>query len=75
MRALKAAVSSRTGWAGGKHAAEVFEALMLLMLLAFPLVSAYGAPGVYPPCDSSPTMDEQLLSRGSVGWHGARARV
>jgi hypothetical protein len=40
-RALNAAVNSKHVWTRGKHAAEVFEALMLLMFLAFTLVLAY----------------------------------
>lgn len=40
-RALNAAVNSKHVWTRGKHAAEVFEALMLVMFLAFTLVLAY----------------------------------
>ena len=42
-RALNAAVNSKHVWTRGKHAAEVFEALMLMMFLAFTLVLAYHA--------------------------------
>lgn len=42
-RALNEAMNSKHVWTRGKRAAEVFEALMLMMLLSFILVVAYHA--------------------------------
>lgn len=42
-RALNAAVNSKHVWVRGEHAPEAFEALMLMMFLAFTLVPAYRA--------------------------------
>lgn len=42
-RGLKEAMNSRHVWRRGARSAEVFEALMLMMLLAFMLVVAFEA--------------------------------
>lgn len=62
-RALNAAVNSKHVWTRGKHAAEVFEVLLLLMFLAFTLVLAYRAQ-----LEEAALWESRRLRRVTVGY-------